>query len=132
MDQNINQRLHKIHRMLLEMGSGNFYHRIERSTSIDHIEALVVTFNMVIEEIQDAIIHQGYANRDTTILDIVQMSFILDEEGVVGMVNKKACSILSIPQEEVIGVSFDKLLVEESVKEWKKTWKTFEHKTILD
>lgn len=132
MDENINQRLHKIHKMLLEMGVGNFYHRIERSESSDNIEALIVTFNMVIEEIQEAIIHQGYANRDTAILDIVQMSFILDDKGTVYMVNREACNILSIRSEAIIGKPFDNLLVEGSVKGWKETWKKFEKGTVMD
>lgn len=132
MDEDIKQRMHVINKMLLEMASGNFFYRIERSKKNDNIEALIVTLNMLAEEIQDTILHQGYANRDTAILDIVQMSFILDEKGTVQMVNSEACNILSMLMEDVIGNSFESFLTMGSVNKWKKTWKRSEHKTIYD
>ena len=81
MDTNVHHRMQIINTMLLEMASGNFFYRIERNSENDDIEALILTLNMLAEEIQDTIIHQGFANTDETILDIVQMSFILDQRG---------------------------------------------------
>lgn len=118
--------------MLLEMASGNFFYHIERSKKNDNIEALIVTLNMLAEEIRDTILHQGYANRDTAILDIVQMSFILDQEGTVQMVNSEACNILSMLMEDVIGKLFESLLITESVTNWRKIWKRLEYKTVFD
>ncbi|MBJ7881619.1 helix-turn-helix domain-containing protein [Gelidibacter salicanalis] len=130
--EDIEQRMHVINKMLLEMASGNFFYRIERSKKNDNIEALVVTLNMLAEEMQDTILHQGYANRDTAILDIVQMSFILDQRGTVQMANSEACTILSMLMEDVVGKLFESFLVAESVTKWKKIWKQSEYKTIFD
>src|SRR5690606_27644587 len=95
MEEHIEQRLSSLKAMLLKMTSGSYYHRIKRSEHTDIVESFIVGFNMLAEEVQDTLIHQGYANRNTAILDIVQMSFILDENGMIEMVNKPACKTLS-------------------------------------
>jgi len=132
MDSDIHQRMQIINQMLLEMASGNFFYRIERSVENDNIEALIVTLNMLAEEIQDTIIHQGYANTDKTTLDIVQMSFILDFNGIIEMVNQKTCNILSSLYDDMIGEYFESFLTLQSVKKWKTTWKQIKKKEIFD
>jgi len=132
MDEVTKQRMDVINMMLLEMASGNFHYRIARSESNDNIEALVVTLNMLAEEIQDTIVHQGYANRDTANLDIVQMSFILDGKGIIQMVNPQACNILSMLMEDVVGKTFESFLVDDSIENWKKFWNRNGHKKFFD
>lgn len=132
MDDHIKHKMALINTMLLEMASGNFHYRIARSERNDTIEALVVTLNMLAEEIQDTIVHQGYANRDTANLDIVQMSFIIDNKGIIQMVNSQACKILSMVMEDIVGSSFDSLLVDTAVDKWKKVFKRIKQKTMLD
>lgn len=77
------KRLKEIEKMLIEMSVGNFFYRIERSLKNDKIEALVITLNMMAEEIQEAMVHQGYANSHGTIKHIVQMSFIIDDSDLI-------------------------------------------------
>ncbi|MGJ8550703.1 helix-turn-helix domain-containing protein [Winogradskyella wichelsiae] len=132
MDYVIAQRMKLINQMLLEMASGNFFHRIERSTASDEVEALIVTLNMLAEEIQDTIIHQGFTNTEKTILDIVQMSFILDSEGRIQMVNQQACHILSYSYEDIIGNYFKVFIAKSSIQKWKKTWQHIRKKAFFD
>jgi len=132
MDEHIKHKMSLINTMLLEMASGNFHYRIQRSERNDAIEALIVTLNMLAEEIQDTIVHQGYANRDTANLDIVQMSFIVDNEGIIQMVNAQACKILSRDIEVIVGSSFESLLVETIQDKWKKIYQRINQKTMLD
>lgn len=132
MDDDIHQRMQVINEMLLEMASGNFFFRIQRSSEKGNIEALIVTLNMLAEEIQETIVHQGYANTDQTILDIVQMSFILDAKGIIEMVNQQTCNILSRLYDDIIGNNFKNVLTEHSMLKWSATWKQLKKKEIFD
>lgn len=130
------QRLIYIRTMLVEMACSNFYYRIKRSEKDDLVEGLIVTINMFAEEIQDSIIHQGYANRSSGILDIVQMTYMLDEKGIIRMVNDQANDILFLSMEDVVGRSFASLLDGESAHSWNNTWSYFQDtkqsSTVID
>ena len=45
------KRLKKLRNLLLEMGTGKFFYRLERSGKNDNVEALVSVINMMAEEI---------------------------------------------------------------------------------
>ena len=63
MQQEINQqRIQSMYKMLLEMGSGNFTNRIERTEQDDELEALVVLVNMVAEEMKGSVFHSSFIN----------------------------------------------------------------------
>ncbi|TXD81533.1 hypothetical protein ESY86_17955 [Subsaximicrobium wynnwilliamsii] len=132
MEDDILYRMQIINEMLLEMASGNFYYRIERSENDDNIEALIATLNMLAEEIQETIVHQGYANTEHTTLDIVQMSFILNSKGFIEMVNQKTCNILSALYDDIIGKDFENFLAKASIAKWKATWNLIKEKEIFD
>lgn len=132
MTEDKNQRVARLNHMLLEMASGNFFYRLERSMKNDNVEALIITLNMLAEEIQETLLHQGYVNSNRAFMDIVQMSFILDEHGLVQMINQQTCNILSVLYTEVIGKLFDSFLIEASRKKWQNTWKTLMQKGFYD
>ncbi|MGV8815780.1 MAG: helix-turn-helix domain-containing protein [Gelidibacter sp.] len=132
MEEHIEQRLSSLKVMLLKMTSGSYYHRIKRSEHKDIIESFILGFNMLAEELQDAFIHQGYANRDSTILDVVQMSFIINEEGIVEMVNRPACKTLSRRKKNIIDQPFEALLTEDSVKKWKNVFHKSANRSTFD
>lgn len=104
--------------MLLEMASGNFFYRLERSAKNDNIEALSASLNMLAEEIQGILLHQGYANINDIIIDIVQMSFILDKNGKIEATNRQTCNILSTLYKDLIGKPFEVILNERSQIKW--------------
>lgn len=122
MENYVNQRMVNIRTMLLEMASGNFHFRIGRTEKTDNTEALIVTLNMLAEELQDSMVHKSHVNRDTTYLDIVQMTFILDEKGTVRMANQEVLDTLSRSQDEVMENSFSSLLDDQSAKLWMDAW----------
>ena len=132
MDFDLQKRMKIINQMLFEMASGNFFFRIERSTENDDIEALIVTLNMLAEEINEVMLHQGYANLDGIVLDVVQMSFLLDHSGNVIMCNQQSCAILLRLYDDIIGTPFSNLLVKSSQLKWEKTWNSIKKKDFLD
>ena len=104
--------------MLLEMASGNFFYRLERSAKNDNIEALTISLNMLAEEIQGILLHQGYANINDIVVDIVQMSFMLDVNGTIMASNRQTCNILSILHKDLIGKPFEHVLNDRSRLKW--------------
>lgn len=132
MSQSKNKRLKQLRYMLLEMGSGNFFHRVERSVKNDNVEAAVAVLNMLAEEIEAAMIHQGYVNANSTIKHIVIMSFILDSRGNIEMVNQQTCTILSYLCEDIIGKPFESFLYETSLKKWQNFFRTLQKREFYD
>ena len=114
------------------MAHGNFFYRLERTMDNDNLEALNLSLNMLAEEIQEAMIHQGFANTRGATADIVQMSFILDSKGHIAMINQKACSLLSARYEDLIGMPFGMLLSEDSRTLWNASWHIWQHEKIFD
>lgn len=116
------QRVRNIHNMILEMASGNFHYQIERSSKDDDLESIIVGLNMLAEEIEANMVHQGFANANIAIMDIVKMSFILDKNGVVEMVNGQAGKMLSLPVDDIVGKLFEDFLTDDSKTLWKNKW----------
>jgi PAS domain S-box-containing protein len=112
------KRLKKLRNLLFEMGSGKFFYRLERSGKNDNVEALVSVINMMAEEIEEALVHQGYVNASETIKHIVVMHFMLDAKGIIVRVNPKACTLLYYLCEDLIGQPLAKLLDENTSKTW--------------
>lgn len=132
MSKTKSKRLKNLRNMLLEMGSGNFFHRMERSVKNDNVEAVVAVLNMVAEEIEAAMVHQGYVNANTPIKHIVLMSFILDSRGYIEMVNQQTCTILSYLCEDIIGKPFENFLDETSSKKWENSLRILQKREFYD
>ncbi len=115
------ERIKEIKAMLLEMASGNFFYRLERFAKNDNLEAISISLNMLAEEIEESIHHQGFTNSNSSRVAVVQMSFIIDEHGHIEMAYQKACTLLSVFQNEILGLSFDTFLIEPSQVLWKST-----------
>ena len=124
--------MQRVYRILLEMASGNFFYRLEHSGKNDSMEALEVVLNMLAEEIQESLLHQSYVNSKGTMRHIVQMGFMLDGEGIIQLVNQKACGILSYRHADMIKKPFDTFLTKDSKKKWQDTWKKLQEKDLLD
>tara|TARA_R110002049_G_scaffold298487_1_gene488239 strand:+ start:1009 stop:1965 length:957 start_codon:yes stop_codon:yes gene_type:complete len=122
----------QINQMLLEMASGNFFYRLERSAKNDNLESIGISLNMLAEEIQEAMVHQGYANTNGIMEHIVQMSFILNSDGRIQTTNQKACTILSILYSDIINKLFEVFLIETSQNKWRDTWKLLQQKDFYD
>lgn len=128
----MSERLKYIEKMLMEISAGNFFYRVERSVKNDDIEALVVVLNMMAEEIQEALVHQGYVQSEGTIKHIVQMSFILDNKGLVQATNQRSCIILSTLYSEIIEKPFSNLLDNSSKIKWQTIWEKLQNKELQE
>lgn len=117
--------MQQINQMLLEMASGNFFYRLDRSAKNDHLEAISMSLNMLAEELQEAMVHQGYVNSNNTIIETLQMCFVLNKDEVIVMANQQACKLLSVLPSDIIGKPFSQCLTENSEITWQNIWNSF-------
>lgn len=116
MQQEINQqRIQKMYQMLLEMAGGNFTNRIQRSEKDDELEALVVLINMVAEEMKESVFHSGFINPHYTYTNLVQTTFILDDDFIIRSYNSAVPTILGFLPEKLYATHFYSLLTKESI-----------------
>jgi len=80
---------------------------------------------MLAEEIQEAMVHQGYVNSNNTFVDIIQMCFVLNKDEVIVMANQQACNLLSVLPSDIIGKPFSQFLTENSEITWQNIWNSF-------
>ena len=125
-------QLDKINKMLLEMASGNFFYRVERDNEEDSLASMALVLNMLAEEIQESLIHEGFATSNGVAKHIIQLCFVLNGKGIVKYVNQKACSILSYLRSDLLEKNFNELLDEPSKKRWAKTLKKLNRNVFYD
>lgn len=126
------KRMQRINQMLLEMAGGNFFFRLDRSEKNDNVEALVIVLNMLAEEIQESFVHQGYVNSRGMSKPIVQMCFMLDENGIIQMINQKTSTILSHFYGDIIEKPFNSFLTGDSKIKWQNIWKILQERDFYD
>lgn len=100
--------------MLHEMTVDNFNYRIPRSGENDSLERLVVLVNMLAEEMKEAILHAGYVNPKYTYNYLVSIVFVLDSSFVIKSFTPEVPDILQRSTVELIGISYDTLISEDS------------------
>jgi len=101
-------RIKEVNLMLIKLATGNFGYRLKRSFKNDSIEALVLVTNILAEEIQESFIHQGFVNAKGSIKYIIQMSFLLDNHGIIQMANQKTYTLLSAIYTDIIKDEYPK------------------------
>ncbi len=126
------KRLKKVRNLLIEMGSGKFFYRIERSNKNDNVEALVSLINMMAEEIEGALVHQGYANANETIKHVVIMNFLLDSIGIIWATNPQTCNVLYYLCEDMVGKPLSHFLNEKTAKIWEQYHKKIQKNPKMD
>lgn len=114
------EKIAKICQMILEVASGNFSYRIERSRHNDQLETIIVLLNMMAEEIRESFHHFALINPHETYKQIAQMTFILDDQFCVRNFNSSAQQLLGLPFSELSGAPFEKFLTIDSAELWKK------------
>ncbi len=119
MDSELNKlRFQNIYQMLLQMGNGNFMHRIQRTGEDDNLEILTVMVNMLAEEMNGFISHKGYVNPHHTNKYLVQTTFILNEYYVIKSFNSEVPVQFGFAPEDLYNQKFSTILSEESLSSW--------------
>ncbi|MEE9361637.1 MAG: helix-turn-helix domain-containing protein [Cellulophaga sp.] len=126
------KRVFRIQQMLLEMSSGNFFYHLEHLGNNDSVEGIEMALNMLSEELQECLSHGLYTSTKGTTKHLVQMSFLLDTNGIVQMISKKTCILLGIPYQDIVGKPFETFLNEDSKKKWYESFQGLKQETLFE
>ena len=78
----------------------------------DELEALVVLINMVAEEMKESVFHSGFINPHYTYKNLVQTTFILDEDFTIRSYNSAVPSVLGFPPDMLYNKHFQQFTLE--------------------
>lgn len=115
-------RIQKIKKILLEIGAGNFHHRIERSGKNDVIEALVSLLNMTAEELEEAWIHQRFINSMGSLKPTIAIQFLIDVSGTIVAFAGNIEEMFDEGVDQYIGNPFLNILSDTSKASWLERW----------
>ncbi len=102
------QRIDKIHYLILEAASGNFDIKGSISESRDDIDGITAGINMLVEELKASTVSRDYFN---SIYDsIADMVIVMDNHGNITATNGETQSLLGFSQEELLGKHYSTLL----------------------
>lgn len=104
--------------MAFAVAGGNFSYRIARSDHDDGLESLVVSMNMMAEEIREIFHHFALVNPHESYKQMAQMTFILDESFQIRNFNHYAQQLLGLKPAEIKGKSLADFMTGESQAKW--------------
>lgn len=114
------ERIVSMHQMLFEMARGNFNSRIPLSSNDDELETLVVLINMVAEEMNEAIFHNGYVNTHRSQQFVNQTTFILDEAFAIQSFTPEVTRFLGYSELELLTKSLSSITTTNSFERFEK------------
>ena len=112
------KRVENINQMILEMASGNFSYKVERSDFNDELEKTPVLLNMMAEEIREIFAHYAYVNPHQSYRHLVQMCFLLNDKNQIEGTNPSVNKILGFKSEDLLGMPFVDILSKDAAEEW--------------
>ncbi|MCK0134174.1 helix-turn-helix domain-containing protein [Arenibacter sp. S6351L] len=112
------QRLENLYQQLLAMLNGDYFQQIERTNSKDHLEALSVLVNMITEQIRGSIMRLGFSRPFYSYTVVTQMLFFLDRSRNIIKMNNGVKKLLHYEENDILGLTFKKLLYTDSHKVW--------------
>lgn len=117
-NQTTQQRIKAIHQMLFEMATGNLSFRITKTDQNDEIDKLSEILNNLAGKMHDIILRSGYVNPHYRYQNIVQTTFILDDNFMISNFNAHVPDALYYKSEELFQVDFGKFIAPQSFNIW--------------
>lgn len=119
MDTQQNQkRIKAIYQMLFEMATGNLAFRIIKTDQNDDVDKLSEMLNNLAGQMHDIILQSGYVNPHYSYQNLVQTTFILDDNFIISNFNMYVPEALYYEAEELFQVDFGKFIAPQSVSIW--------------
>lgn len=112
------QRIKAIYQMLFEMATGNLSFRITKTDQNDEIDKLSEILNNLAEKMHDIILRTGYVNPHYSYQNLVQTTFILDENFIISNFNAHVPEALYYESEELFQVDFGNFIAPQSFNIW--------------
>ena len=107
-EQNKQERIRKIYQMLFEMASGNLQFQIANLNEEDEIDQIALKLNQIASNIKETILKVGHVIPQFTYQNLVQYTFILDENLIILSYSPSVLTTLSYKPEDLIKKPFSK------------------------
>jgi AraC-like DNA-binding protein len=117
MQQN-QQQIKAIYQMLFEMATGNLSFRIFKTDQNDEVGKLSEMLNNLAGKMHDIILQSGYVNPHYSYQNLVQISFILEDNFIISNFNAHVPEALNYESEELFQVDFGKFIAPQSFGIW--------------
>lgn len=117
-NQKIQQRIKMIYQMLFEMATGNLSFRIIITDQNDELDKLSEMLNKLAGEMHDIILRSGYVNPHYSYQNVVQTTFILDNNFIISSFNAHVPGALYYESEELFQADFGKFIAPQSFSIW--------------
>jgi len=112
------QRIKAIYQMLFEMATGNLSFRIITTDQNDEVDKLSEILNNLAGKMHDIILRTGYVNPHYSYQNLVQTTFILDENFIISNFNAHVPEALYYQSEELFQVDFRNFIAPQSFNIW--------------
>ncbi|MFE3872504.1 helix-turn-helix domain-containing protein [Flavobacterium sp. ZS1P70] len=117
-NQKMQQRIKAIYQMLFEMATGNLAFRIIKTDQDDEVGKMSEMLNKLAGEMHDILLQSGYVNPHYSYQNLVQTTFILDDNFLISNYNAHALQALYYESEELFQVDFGKFIAPQSFSIW--------------
>ena len=104
--------------MLFEMATGNLAFRIIKTDKDDDVDKLSEMLNNLAGQMHDIILQSGYVNPHYSYQNLVQTTFILDDNFIISNFNMYVPEALYYESEDLLQVDFGKFIAPQSVSIW--------------
>ncbi|SDX73802.1 hypothetical protein SAMN05444338_11445 [Flavobacterium degerlachei] len=119
------QRIKAIYQMLFEMATGNLAFRIIKTDQNDEVGKLSKMLTNLAGQMHDIILRSGYVNPRYSYQNLVQTTFILDDNFMISNFNVHVPEALYYESKELFQVDFEKFIAPQSFDIWnQKKWKS--------
>jgi AraC-like DNA-binding protein len=117
-NQKTQQRIKAIYQMLFEMATGNLAFRIIKTDQDDEVGKISEMLNKLAGEMHDILLRSGYVNPHYSYQNLVQTTFILDDNFIISNFNAHVLQALYYESEELFQVDFGKFIAPQSSSIW--------------
>jgi AraC-like DNA-binding protein len=117
-NQRTQQHIKMIYQMLFEMATGNLSFRIITTDQNDELEKLSEILNNLAGQLHDIILRTGYVNPHYSYQNLVQTTFILDDNFIISNFNAHVPDALYYKSEELFQIDFGKFIAPQSFNIW--------------
>ncbi|MNK22311.1 Regulatory protein PchR [compost metagenome] len=114
------RRLHAACQMLLELATGNYSFRADRSQEDDILEVLLALLNQMAENGKDALFHKGYVNPHKSYSYMRQEAILLDGQGNITGHTPALPALLG--RNELVGLPIGKLIEARDLSRWEQAF----------
>lgn len=119
-NQKTQQRIKAIYQMLFEMATGNLAFRIIKADQDDEVGKISEMLNNLAGQMHDILLQSGYVNPHYSYQNLVQTTFILDDNFLISNFNVHVPEALYYESEELLQVDFGKFIAPQSFSIWNK------------